>query len=636
MAPTDPTTIGIGPSTVLNTLKLLNLIMSWLLPDRADLLACCLVSKTFRLIAQPLLCRNVNLAVDKLLDIAQNVPGFAPTYIYSLKAPIENIRLYDKTIQQAFTEGGAAGVWRVKTSWQAFHFYSHGFPGREQPAVHLIKDNRWSSAKVVLDAATLFSPQMPNVELSLGISSSRSLLALLQGAPEVAKCISVLHVECDFVREVDRGPFQSQDELLRMNDFFPDWVEGIRQVVQFIRHSQGDKVLKSLRITTSAESAGPNTPPARLQDVQLMMDSAESIIEELCLQLNPVQFETTAVDNILLRFFPKLRRFSFRLPPRPSHTPDSDAITGFLARHTQLEHIDIGVQGVVPKLGGLRFPGLRSLSLWSIDIDGLDSFLAHHRHLVKLSVQEIRNADEFDRPALDIDALGHVKEWTIDYRVLLKLLAKHPSIRMATPTGISTLADLVVSPEQPIEKRVPLRSLTYLHVYLTDAPWLQVLGQLATAFDYRTFPNLAELRLGLNLGSSPAETAIRTTTRGANECLHAVIVGLATANHLRVLHLSFRGGYRVSMAQHEESILRRCPRALEYVTWQVSTEGYTQTYRVVKKGWREIGWTDAYLRLTSHDHLPACRKTWTPFEPVARLDHHGVQDAGDAKPMMLL
>ncbi|KAK0541893.1 hypothetical protein OC846_006909 [Tilletia horrida] len=70
---------------------------------------------------------------------------------------------------------------------------------------------------------------------------------------------------------------------------------------------------------------------------------------------------------------------------------------------------------------------------------------------------------------------------------------------MATPIGLGTLTDLIERPELPIQERAPLSGITYLHVHITNKPWLQVLAQLASSFDYRSYPNLAELRLELNL-----------------------------------------------------------------------------------------------------------------------------------------
>ncbi|KAK0558160.1 hypothetical protein OC861_006971, partial [Tilletia horrida] len=129
----------------------------------------------------------------------------------------------------------------------------------------------------------------------------------------------------------------------------------------------------------------------------------------------------------------------------------------------------------------------------------LDSFLACHRHLIKLSGQKVRSPDRFDLPTLDIDPLDHIKEWIIDHRILKRLVAKHVSIKMATPIGLGTLTDLIERPELPIQERAPLSGITYLHVHITNKPWLQVLAQLASSFDYRSYPNLAELRLELNL-----------------------------------------------------------------------------------------------------------------------------------------
>ncbi|KAK0543562.1 hypothetical protein OC845_006062 [Tilletia horrida] len=644
MAPSSPfvtapgaSRSGTATSQVLTMPEILRLVLSWLLPDRNDLVACTLVSKAFRAEAQDLLCRHLTIPMGLPMN------DFVPTYIRKrgfAGAPVWTLRLFDEDIKNCYAQTGSAGLWRFTYTWHIHHFNAFVPRGSLDNAVHNYEDNRWDSGKTILDAVMLFSNRRPDVELSIGIISSQQLGKSLSRIPEAVKCISSLHIECDFVRVTGANGDLTPQGLAVMRDanrFFPDWVKAAAELVQLIcgtQHTAKHKVFKDFRITTGAGSDGPNTPPARLEDVRDMMNSLNDFVEELRLQFNPAQFEAETVDHIFSRSFPQLRRFSFRLPPNPRHVPTSDTITNFLARHSKLEHIDIWVEGVAPQLGALTLPKLRSLSLYQVGLQQLDSFLAVHPHVVKLKVQKPRVPGEDDLQDEDaITALDYLKDVTVDIRLLKKLLAKSQSIKMATPIDISTLADLILCPEQPIEKRVPLAGLTYLDVEVKEEPWLQVLGQLATAFDYRTFPHLSELRLGLNLGGSPAETAIKATSRGANECLHAVIVSLATANHLRVLHLSLRGASELSLARGDEQLLTTYPLALEYLTWWVDVKGYTQSYRVLRETWRGGHWTRAYLKPTSHDHLPATRKTWSPFESAPRLDHYG---GHSAQPTMIL
>ncbi|KAK0544866.1 hypothetical protein OC846_005898 [Tilletia horrida] len=647
-------------SQVLGTPELLGLILSWLIPDRGDLLACILVSKTFQATAQPLLLRHLNLAVGGIMKFLkrgngnhQTVRDIIQSCKYSLlslfasnhgfgDAPIWSFRLYDEFVQTAYTEGGTAGVWRANSSWHVDQYRVFQFPGPSRDAVHEFEDLRWVSARTLLYGVMVHSKRRPNVELSFGIISSQNIVKVLDHVPEAAQCVSAIHIECDAVRlngstaHVITG--REAATLRGMNRYFPDWVEAATRVVERICKTQRNarvSVFKDFRITTNAGSSGPSTPPARLEDVKQMMNSIHDFVEELWLQLNPLQFEAETVDHILSRTFPRLRKFSFRLPASPQHTPTADTLTGFLARHPLLEHIDISVEGVIPTLGRLRLKRLRSLSLCEVDNDQLDSFLACHRHLIKLSVQKVKFPDRFDLPALDIDSLDHIKEWIIDHRILKRLMVKHPSIKMATPIGLSTLSDLIDVPELPIQERVPMSGITYLHIYITNEPWLQVLAQLASSFDYRSYPNLAELRLALNVGNSPAEAAIKANTRGANECLHSVIVSLTSAYHLRILHLNLRGASELSLGGDDDKILHSHPPALKYVTWQVLNKGYTQTYRVLKKSWREGRWTSAYLKLTSHDHLPAGQSTWSPYQPTPLLDHYGTRGDQYAEPTLV-
>ncbi|KAE8226213.1 hypothetical protein CF319_g1168 [Tilletia indica] len=554
---------------VWRTAELATQILSYLVRERIDLIACSTVSKYFRALALPLLVQ--------ILDVPLSTAS-RTCHFFEANPKVADVIKYIRIWDDKWLYRSA----RTKTADGSIHVYD----SEEE------RDPNWMKIAHLFDLIlkSRTKEQLPLLDITIGLASISALSVMLQRHEHAARRVAALEIV----------PCEVPPELAYL-----DTLEQNLKVAELLTVRWRQLGL----LVTEMCNASANTDSPALKRFQIsgiifrwcadaefwhcLKRALPATVQDLVLRLPSNVSHLVRAGVLLETEWPHLRAFTFDLG-----TPDGQwqsRIDHFFARHQHLENITFTSAKITPEITiSSTFPKLKGCHIQMMTDNSLTSFLSRNFHTIRdltvppssslpHSLSTFLPHPTLDKNASDKGAL-HLDVLHARAGIAASLVRSGVTVRHYDFDYVSSIKELGLD-DWLFPVREAAEAVTCLDIAVisnntaadTGGDDTYTLG--ARFLPAGALPNLTELVI---CWQDQSQVICRKVDGGA-----LIAEALATLKHQKFLrHLRLEHADGMPFPPGPNTVLEvensdQIPPRLEYITWHSPEEDRTQRYRVM-------------------------------------------------------